>query len=91
MVFSAIEEAVLSGQVDLGVIIHENRFTYQQKGLTKIMDLGNYWEQQTQNPIPLGGIVMKRSFDFALQKKVDALIRKAWNMHSAITPCWLIM
>ena len=77
MVFSAIEEAVLSGQVDLGVIIHENRFTYLQKGLTKIIDLGNYWEQQTQYPIPLGGIVMKRSFDAVLQKKVDALIRQS--------------
>jgi 1,4-dihydroxy-6-naphthoate synthase len=77
MVFSAIEEAVLSGQVDLGVIIHENRFTYHQKGLTKIMDLGNFWEQQTQYPIPLGGIVMKRSFDTAQQKKVDALIRQS--------------
>lgn len=77
MVFSAIEEAVLQGQADLGVIIHENRFTYQQKGLTKIIDLGNYWEQQTQYPIPLGGIVMKRSFDTVLQKKVDALIRKS--------------
>ena len=77
MVFSAIEEAVLSGQADLGVIIHENRFTYHQKGLTKIIDLGNYWEQQTQYPIPLGGIVMKRSFETALQQKVDALIRQS--------------
>lgn len=88
MVFSAIEEAVLSGQVDLGVIIHENRFTYQQKGLTKIIDLGNYWEQQTQYPIPLGGIVMKRSFDIALQKKVDALIRQsveyAFNLYPVL-------
>ena len=42
-----------------------------------MMDLGNYWEQQTQTPIPLGGIVMKRSYDTALQKKVDAVIRKS--------------
>ncbi len=89
MVFSAIEEAVLSGQVDLGVIIHENRFTYHQKGLTKIIDLGNYWEQQTQYPIPLGGIVMKRSFDISLQKKVDSLIRQsveyAFSHYPALT------
>ncbi len=77
MVFSAIEDAVLNGQADLGVIIHENRFTYQQRGLAKIADLGYYWEQQTQNPIPLGGIVIKRNIDAAIQKKVDALIRQS--------------
>ena len=75
MVFSAIEDAVLNGDVDAGVIIHENRFTYQQKGLHKLVDLGEYWELQTGNPIPLGGIVMKKSFDSALQQKVDGLIK----------------
>ena len=77
MVFSAIEDAVLKGEVDAGVIIHENRFTYQQKGLHKLVDLGEYWEQKTGNPIPLGGIVMKKSFDSALQQKVDALIKRS--------------
>ena len=77
MVFSAIEDAVLNGEVDAGVIIHENRFTYQQKGLHKLVDLGEYWERQTGNPIPLGGIVMKKSFDNALQQKVDALIKRS--------------
>lgn len=77
MVFSAIEDAVLKGTVDAGVIIHENRFTYQQKGLHKLVDLGEYWEQQTGNPIPLGGIVMKRTFDSALQQKVDTLIKRS--------------
>jgi len=77
IIFSDIEEAVINGRADLGVIIHENRFTYQQKGLKKVIDLGEYWEQQTQYPIPLGGIVMKRSFSTALQKKADALIRKS--------------
>ena len=77
MVFSAIEDAVLKGEVDAGVIIHENRFTYQQKGLKKLMDLGEYWEQQTGNPIPLGGIVMKKSFDMALQQQVDRLIQQS--------------
>jgi 1,4-dihydroxy-6-naphthoate synthase len=77
MVFSAIEDAVLNGAVDAGVIIHENRFTYQQKGLHKLVDLGEFWEQQTGNPIPLGGIVMKRSFDNALQQKVDTVIKRS--------------
>ena len=77
MVFSAIEDAVLNGDVDAGVIIHENRFTYQQKGLHKLVDLGEYWEKQTGNPIPLGGIVMKKTFDTALQHKVDSLIKRS--------------
>lgn len=77
MVFSAIEEAVLEHKTNYGVIIHENRFTYQQKGLKKIMDLGEYWEQQTQSPIPLGGIVTKRSFGQTLQQKIDTLIRQS--------------
>ena len=77
MVFSAIEDAVLNGDVDAGVIIHENRFTYRQKGLHKLVDLGEYWEQQTGNPIPLGGIVMKKSFGSELQQKVDSLIKRS--------------
>ena len=77
MLFSAIEDAVLNGQVDCGVIIHENRFTYQQKGLRKIIDLGDYWEQTTGAPIPLGGIVMKKNMDAAIGPKVNDLIRKS--------------
>jgi len=75
IIFSNIENAVLSGQVDCGVIIHENRFTYQQKGLMKLMDLGDFWEQQTGGPIPLGGIVIKKNLP--LQAKMDALIRQS--------------
>ena len=77
MVFSDIEEAVLSGAVDCGVIIHENRFTYQRRGLVKLMDLGEFWEEKTGAPIPLGGIVMKRGFDTDLIRKVNRLIRKS--------------
>jgi 1,4-dihydroxy-6-naphthoate synthase len=77
LLFSKIEDAVLHGEVDLGVIIHENRFTYQHKGLVKVLDLGDYWEQKTGAPIPLGCIAIKRSLDPALQQKVDALIRKS--------------
>jgi 1,4-dihydroxy-6-naphthoate synthase len=77
MVFSDIEDAVLSGKVDCGVIIHENRFTYQQKGLTKLMDLGEFWEKETGAPIPLGGIVLRENLAPSLSKKVNALIRKS--------------
>jgi 1,4-dihydroxy-6-naphthoate synthase len=77
MVFYEIEEAVLNGKVDMGVIIHENRFTYQQKGLHKLMDLGEYWETTTGYPIPLGGIVGHQRIDVELQHKVDRLIRKS--------------
>ena len=77
MIFSAIEDAVLRGEVDAGVIIHENRFTYQQKGLVKLADLGENWEKETGNPIPLGGIVMKRNFDLRVHRLVDRLIRRS--------------
>ncbi len=77
MVFSAIEDAVLNGEVDAGVIIHENRFTYEQKGLKKIMDLGEFWENQTGYPIPLGGIVMRREFDEEVRRRVDELIKES--------------
>lgn len=89
MVFSAIEDAVLNGELDAGVIIHENRFTYQQKGLNKLVDLGEYWEQQTGNPIPLGGIVMQKGFDTGLQQQVDRLIKTslqyAFDRYPSIT------
>src|ERR1700722_3975011 len=61
MIFSDIEDAVLSGKVDCGVIIHENRFTYRQKGLIKLLDLGEFWEKETGAPIPLGGIGFRRN------------------------------
>jgi 1,4-dihydroxy-6-naphthoate synthase len=65
------------GVFGLGVIIHENRFTYQQKGLHKIIDLGDYWEQTTGNPIPLGGIVAKRTLDASLIQSIDAMIHQS--------------
>ncbi len=75
--FSDIEGAVLSHQADAGLLIHENRFTYEQKGLEKIIDLGEFWESLIHAPIPLGGIVVKRSVDQALQRTVDSLIRRS--------------
>lgn len=75
--FSDIEDAVLRGEVDAGLIIHENRFTYRDKGLQKVRDLGEYWDALIHAPIPLGGIVIKRNFDVELQQKVNRLIRKS--------------
>ena len=75
--FSEIEAKVLSHRVDAGLLIHENRFTYQQKGLEKIMDLGEFWESLIHAPIPLGGIVVKRSLDAELQRTIDRLIRQS--------------
>ena len=77
MIFSGIEDAVLAGKVDCGVIIHENRFTYQDKGLTKLLDLGEFWEKETGAPIPLGGIVLRSGQDPALAIKINTLIRKS--------------
>jgi len=77
MVFSDIEDAVLTGKVDAGLIIHENRFTYEQKGLKKIIDLGEYWETLTKAPIPLGGIVIKRDFPNELKATFDRVLRKS--------------
>lgn len=77
LIFNEIEDAVLNESVDAGVIIHENRFTYQDKGLVKLMDLGNYWEKQLDVPIPLGGIIAHNRLGNETAKKVDCLIRKS--------------
>jgi 1,4-dihydroxy-6-naphthoate synthase len=77
MVFSDIEEAVLSGRCDAGLIIHENRFTYEQKGLFKVADLGELWEKKTGLPIPLGCIAVKRSLSEEEKKNIDNLIRQS--------------
>ncbi len=86
MVFSQIEAAVLKGEVDCGVIIHENRFTYMQKGLVKQMDLGEYWEQKTNAPVPLGGTVMRNKFKKAEREEVDRLIRDSVAYAEAYYP-----
>ena len=77
MIFSAIEESVLNEQTELGVIIHENRFTYQQRGLHQVTDLGEYWEEKMHVPIPLGGIAVSRSIDKGVSLKIDRLIKKS--------------
>ncbi len=75
MLFSAIEDALLNKQTDFGVIIHENRFTYQQKGLYKVTDLGEYWEEKMELPIPLGGIAINQSVKRNMAIKINDLIR----------------
>jgi 1,4-dihydroxy-6-naphthoate synthase len=70
----------------LGVIIHENRFTYQQKGLHKIMDLGEYWETKMKLPIPLGGIAIKRTIDKSVSEKIMQLIQQSLAISFAKYP-----
>jgi 1,4-dihydroxy-6-naphthoate synthase len=77
MVFSEIEDALLDEKIDVGLIIHENRFTYQNKGLKKIIDLGDYWEKQTGCAIPLGGIVANRKLPLDIQHKLNRVLRKS--------------
>lgn len=77
LVFNEIEDAVLSGKVDAGVIIHENRFTYEQKGLSKWMDLGTYFEETFNAPIPLGGIIARNDLPLEEVKILDTLIKES--------------
>jgi 1,4-dihydroxy-6-naphthoate synthase len=77
MVFSDIEAAVLDGRVDAGVIIHENRFTYAAKGLKKIVDLGEFWEAESGAPIPLGGIVARRTLSADVQRAMNRVMRRS--------------
>jgi len=75
--FSDIELALKQKEVSAGLIIHENRFTYAERGFEKVEDLGAYWERDTGMPIPLGGIAVKRNLESALQEKIQRLIRKS--------------
>ena len=77
MLFSDIEAGLANNEIDLGLIIHENRFTYQDKGLYKVIDLGDFWEQLTGCPIPLGGIVINRNLEKGLKEKVNRLLRQS--------------
>ena len=77
MVFSEIENALINEEIDLGLIIHENRFTYASKGLHKVIDLGSFWEQKTGSAIPLGGIVMSRKYDKETLDKVNRIVARS--------------
>ncbi len=90
VLFSEIEERVLAGEFDAGLVIHESRFTYAQRGLEKIMDMGDWWESSSGAAIPLGGIVIRRDMDKAIAAQVDGLIREslryAWKHHPELPP-----
>ena len=77
--YDEVEKFVLQSTSNniAGVIIHENRFTYTQKGLNKIIDLGEFWQNETGYHIPLGGIVAKRQLDISFLKKIDLLIKQS--------------
>ena len=77
MLFSDIEKAVCDGVIDAGLIIHESRFTYQQKGLFKVADLGEFWESKTHSPVPLGGIVARRTFPAETIHKIDRVLKRS--------------
>lgn len=77
VIFSEIENKILNDEFDAGVIIHENRFTYEEKGLKKIIDLGEYWEQTYKVPIPLGGIAIKRKVQHEVQLSVERIIKRS--------------
>lgn len=90
LLFSEIEAAVLNDEFDAGLIIHEGRFTYQNKGLTKLVDLGDWWEKNMNAAIPLGGIVMRRSFDKEICALVDKIIKESiawsWKQYPGLSP-----
>ncbi len=75
MPFDRIMPAVAGGEVAAGVIIHESRFTYRQHGLHQILDLGQWWETETGCPIPLGGILAKRSLGAERIARIDGALR----------------
>ena len=77
MLFSDIEQAVSSGEIDAGLIIHESRFTYQQKGLFKVADLGEFWEEKTHSPIPLGGIAARRDLPENVILSIDRILKNS--------------
>lgn len=75
MRFDRIEEAVLRGEADCGVLIHEGRFTYEGKGLTRLADLGSVWEERMHCPLPLAGIAIRRDLAPTLAPIVDRAVR----------------
>ncbi len=75
MYFAEIPEAVATGKVSAGVIIHESRFTYKKLGLHCVRDLGAWWEKTARQPIPLGGIIAKRTIDPHLTRAIEQAIK----------------
>jgi 1,4-dihydroxy-6-naphthoate synthase len=76
-IFSDIEGIVLKGEADAGLLIHENRFTYETRGLQKIIDLGAWWEEHTKLPIPLGGIVVRRNLPEVIKQTINRVLHNS--------------
>jgi len=83
--FSEIEDGLLREEVDAGLIIHETRFTFEKRGLIKVADMGEYWENLTGKPIPLGAIVIKRTVPEDTALKVNRVLRRSleYAMHDS--------
>lgn len=77
MLFSKIAEAVERGDADGGVLIHEGRFVYERRNLELVADLGVEWERQTDLPLPLGGIVIKRELGDDMRNRVERVLRRS--------------
>lgn len=75
--FSDIEEAVLSGETDAGLIIHETRFSFHKKGLLKVADLGEVWEEKIKLPLPLGGIAIRRDLDKNVKEDIQSILAQS--------------
>ena len=75
MRYDRILHAVSTGDVDAGLIIHESRFTYAQHGLVQVMDLGEWWEQETGLPVPLAGICARSDLDASLIAAAEHAVR----------------
>ncbi len=77
MLFSKIAQAVEESEFDAGVLIHEGRFVYKERNLSLVADLGLLWEERMQLPLPLGGIVAKRTLPIEIKEKFDALLHQS--------------
>ncbi len=77
MPFHTIMDSVKNGSADAGLIIHEGRFTYQDYGLNMLIDLGEWWEKETGLPIPLGGIVIKKTIENSIINSIESFIRES--------------
>lgn len=88
MLFSAIEDALEKQEADAGVLIHEGRFTYQQKGYYKLLDLGEAWDKKYQLPIPLGGIAINRRlapYYSSINELIRNSIQMAWSQYPSLS------
>lgn len=80
--FDQIIGRLTEGKLDLGLLIHEGQLTYEEKGLFKVVDLGEWWHKETKLPVPLGAVVVRRDIDFEVQKQICRMIRESvqWSL-----------